>query len=69
MSSQVKSGGGGGIMYMSGYKESQVVSFVSCCSSSSCAVGDDSFSFASFGSYTTIGCSAATMVVLSLSSC
>jgi hypothetical protein len=28
MSSQVKSGGGGGIMYMSGYKESQVVSFV-----------------------------------------
>ena len=61
MSSQVKSGGGGG-MYMSGYEESQAVSFVS----SSCAVGDGSFSFVSFGSYScliliTSACSAAIM--------
>ena len=59
MSSQVKSGGsGGGVMHMCGYKESQAVSFTS---SSSCAVGDGSFSFVSFGSCTTIACSAATM--------
>jgi hypothetical protein len=60
MSSQVKSGGsGGGVMHMCGYKESQAVSFTS--SSSSCAVGDGSFSFVSFGSCTNIACSAATM--------
>ena len=41
MSSQVKSDGGGR-MKMSGYEESQAVSFVSYCS---CAVGDDSFYF------------------------
>jgi hypothetical protein len=45
MSSQVKSDGGGR-MKMSGYEESQAVSFVSYCS---CAVSDDSFS----GSFTT----------------
>jgi hypothetical protein len=52
MSSQVKSdgGGGGGRMKMSGYEESQAVSFVSYCS---CGVGDDSFSFAFSGSFTT----------------
>lgn len=46
MSSQVESGVGGG-MHMSGYEESQAVSFAF---SSSCAVGDGSFSFACFGS-------------------
>jgi hypothetical protein len=58
MSSQFKSGGGGR-MHMSGYEESQAVSFVS--SSSSCAVGDGSFSFACFGSCKRSACSAATM--------
>ena len=57
MSSQFKSCGGGG-MHMSGYEGSQAVSFVS---SSSCAVGDGSFSFACFGSCKRSGCSAATM--------
>jgi hypothetical protein len=36
-------------MKMSGYEESQAVSFVSYCS---CAVGNDSFSFAFSGSFT-----------------
>lgn len=44
MSSQFKSGGGGGI-HRSGYEESHVVSSVS-----SSAAGDGSFSFACFGS-------------------
>ena len=35
---------------MSGYEESQAVSFASYCS---CAIGDDYFSFACFGSCTT----------------
>ena len=57
MSSQVESGVGGG-MHMSGYEESQAVSFAF---SSSCAVGDGSFSFACFGSWTISACSASTL--------
>jgi hypothetical protein len=57
MASQVKSGRGR-CMQMSGHEESQAVYFVSYCS---CAVGNDSFSFACFGYCTTSAHSAAIM--------